>query len=289
MCPAVSAARGSSIIVPIVASSSTPSRAASSASTAGGLLGHQAQLAHGADQRDHDLRAARRARAGGPRRRPGRSPGPACRTAPGRRCPAAPRAARASGSPRAAGAPPRAASRPCRWARRGRAARATRTDSSVRSGRNSCSGGSSSRIVTGLPAIAREDLDEVAPLQRQQLGQGRPRAPRRSSASTSRSTVARRSPRNMCSVRHSPMPCGAEPARPRRVLAGVGVGPHQQPPPRVGVADEPVHRAHQVARVRGRRVRRALEVLDHRRRRRPAPRRGTPRRCCRRSTACRPR
>ena len=34
-------------------------------------------------------------------------------------------------------------------------ATATSTESSVRSGRNSCSGGSSSRIVTGRPSIAR--------------------------------------------------------------------------------------------------------------------------------------
>ena len=37
-----------------------------------------------------------------------------------------------------------------------------------------------------------------------------------------------RSPRNMCSVRHRPMPCGAEAAGPGRVLRGVGVGAHRR-------------------------------------------------------------
>ena len=113
-------------------------------------------------------------------------------------------------------------SRPRRAPRR----RATRTDSSVRSGRNSCSGGSSSRTVTGRPSIASKMLDEVLALQRQQ----RRRAPRSRSSSVSarisRSTAARRSPRNMCSVRHRPMPCGAEAAGPGGVLGGVGVGAH---------------------------------------------------------------
>ena len=45
----------------------------------------------------------------------------------------------------------------------------------------------------------------------------------------------------MCSVRHSPMPCGAEPAGPLGVLRGVGVGAHPQPARLVGVRHEPVH------------------------------------------------
>ena len=44
--------------------------------------------------------------------------------------------------------------------------------------------------------------------------------PASSSARISRSTSSRRGPRNMCSVRHSPMPCGAEP-RARAASSGV--------------------------------------------------------------------
>ena len=71
--------------------------------------------------------------------------------------------------------------------------------SSVRSGRNSCSGGSSSRIVTGSPSIALEQLDEVLALQRQQRGErgvavvvGRRRgSPARSARGGRRGTCAR--------------------------------------------------------------------------------------------------
>ena len=57
--------------------------------------------------------------------------------------------------------------------------------------------------------------------------------------------ASRRSPRNMCSVRHRPMPCGAEAPGPGRVLGGVGVGPHPQPARGVGVRHQPVHRGDQ--------------------------------------------
>ena len=79
------------------------------------------------------------------------------------------------------------------------------------------------------PVHRLEDLDEVVALQRQQRGErGLLRRPRPRPGSGC-STSSRRSPRNMCSVRHRPMPCGAEPAGAGGVLGGVGVGAHPQP------------------------------------------------------------
>ena len=109
-------------------------------------------------------------------------------------------------------------------------ARATLTDRSVRSGRNSCSGGSISRIVTGSPSIAVEDLDEVAALQRQQrvqrglparvvLGQDEPL-----------DELAALAEEHVLGAAQADAP-RAEPAGPRAVLAGVGVGAHPQAAP----------------------------------------------------------
>ena len=58
ICPAVSAARGTSIIVPISVCTDVPVSAATSASTCLGLLAGGLELLDGADERDHDLRLA---------------------------------------------------------------------------------------------------------------------------------------------------------------------------------------------------------------------------------------
>ena len=150
--PAVSAARGTSIIVPIRVCTCAPVSAATSASTFSALLARDLEFLDRADERDHDLRtrvAACLDPVGrGVRDRP-HLHGDTGRGRPGR---GGPRAGRASGSARAAAARPRAACGPGRLALS--PASATSTDSSVRSGRNSCSGGSSSRMVTGSPSMA---------------------------------------------------------------------------------------------------------------------------------------
>ena len=152
--PAVSAARGTSIIVPIVARDVDALGLGDLGEHPLGLLADRLQLLHGADQRDHDLRArvaagllALGGRLGDRPHLHGEQPGddeaePHAAQAEHRvllvHAPARPRSSRSvpsSCSPRAS-------------------ATATRTDSSVRSGRNSCSGGSSSRTVTGRPSIA---------------------------------------------------------------------------------------------------------------------------------------
>ena len=72
-------------------------------------------------------------------------------------------------------------------------------------GRNSCSGGSSSRIVVGSPSIAVRICRKSQRCNGSRASSAWARASS-SSARISRSTCRRRSPRNMCSVRHSPMP-----------------------------------------------------------------------------------
>ncbi len=72
-------------------------------------------------------------------------------------------------------------------------------------GRNSCSGGSSSRIVTGRPSIAANRPAKSFSCS----GRRRSIAACRASSVSARITSAIsgwRSPRNWCSVRHSPMP-----------------------------------------------------------------------------------
>ena len=94
-------------------------------------------------------------------------------------------------------------SRFLRWPRE--SAMASLTESSVRSGRNSWSGGSMSRIVTGSPSIA----SKIRVKSSRWSGSSSARAascPASSSATIRFSTSWRRSPRNMCSVRHRPMP-----------------------------------------------------------------------------------
>ena len=66
--------------------------------------------------------------------------------------------------------------------------------------------------------------------------------PRSSSvwARITRSTIFRRSPRNMCSVRHRPIPLAPRMRARSRVLWGVGVGPDAQPPSFVRALHQPL-------------------------------------------------
>ena len=84
---------------------------------------------------------------------------------------------------------------------------ATSRSSSSSCGRNSCSGGSSRRIVTGRPSMISKMPDEVVALHRQELGQRRAAGPRRRRPGSSRASATMRSgSKNMCSVRQRPMP-----------------------------------------------------------------------------------
>ena len=87
-------------------------------------------------------------------------------------------------------------------------------------GRNSCSGGSSSRMVTGYPSIARK----IASKSDRCIGSSLASAARRPSVSDariiSRMAESRSPSKNMCSVRQSPMP-SAPKSRPRCASAGV--------------------------------------------------------------------
>ncbi len=104
----------------------------------------------------------------------------------------------------------------------GRPARTRRSiscSSSRREGRNSWRGGSRSRITTGSPSIASSRLSKSPICCRSRS----PRASSRSVGSVERMTLwtmARRSPRNMCSVRASPMPSAP---RPRASVASSAV------------------------------------------------------------------
>ena len=124
-------------------------------------------------------------------------------------------------------------------------ASATRTDSSVRSGRNSCSGGSSSRIVTGSPSIASRMPTKSSRCSGSSVGQrllallvvvGQDQ-PLDSAAPLAEEHVLGAA---------QPDALGAEPAGPGRVLGGVGVGAHPQPARLVGVRHDPVHGRDQV-------------------------------------------
>ena len=163
-----------------------------------------------------------------PRRRPRRSPAPAARTGRGPSARAGHRGVPASGSSRAAARRRRAASGPPARLRRSASAMATRTAISVRSGRNSCNGGSSSRMVTGRPSIAEINSTKS-------LRCNGARAAR--AASRSCRLVRQDDPfdeRTTLPEEHvlgpaQPDPDRAQAARPGGVLAGVGVGPHLQP------------------------------------------------------------
>ena len=139
-----------------------------------------------------------------------------------------------------------------------------------RSGRNSCSGGSSSRMVTGSPSIASR-ISSKSRAAAAGARPARPPSPSSDSARISRSTYCLRSPRNMCSVRHRPMPWA--PMR-RARAASSGVSALARTSSRrtlVGVGHDPVHGLDQVVAV-ARGASAALEVLDDRRGDRPAPR-----------------
>ena len=152
--PAVSAARGTSIIVPIRVLTSTPVSPGDGLDDALGLGPDRLQLLHGADQRHHDLRprvlASLLELGGGLGDRPDLHREQA---GDDQAEPHAPQAQHRVGLVQ-----PRARRRAVRAARPGSSplalATATLTASSVRSGRNSCSGGSIRRTVTGSPSIA---------------------------------------------------------------------------------------------------------------------------------------
>ena len=81
-------------------------------------------------------------------------------------------------------------------------AAATSAISSSPCGRNSCSGGSSSRIVTGRPLHDLEQLDEIAALHRQELGE------RRAARSSRRRPGSSRAPRGCGPRRRTCARCG---------------------------------------------------------------------------------
>ena len=140
-------------------------------------------------------------------------------------------------------------------------ATATLTDSSVKSGRNSCSGGSSSRTVTGSPSMASKISMKSARCSGSSSSR-RPARPRRPRPGSSRSTSSRRAAEEHVLGAAQADALGAEPAGPRGIRRVVGVGPHLHPAVLVGDGHQPVdggdHRAALVHR-HG-----ALEVAHHR-------------------------
>ena len=87
-------------------------------------------------------------------------------------------------------------------------------------GKNSCKGGSNRRMHTGNPRMIRNNSMKSARC----IGNKRSKTERRSCAASakiiSRITVNRSTSKNMCSVRHSPMPCAS---KLRAVCASRGV------------------------------------------------------------------
>ena len=285
---AVSAARGSSIMQPIgeverrrrSPRRPPPDASASSRTSCSSRMRP--------DERHHDLRLRVLALLAQLDAWPRRSPGPAARTGPACAGRAAPRAGRASGSDSCIRRTAASSFTSCGSGSPARSATATLTASSVRSGRNSCSGGSISRIVVGRPSIASSSPVKSCRCSGSRASSacgalvvGRRRA-------RARSIGRRRSPRNWCSVRHRPMPSapGRGPARrPRRCrrwrapASGVrsrraAAGGGRRRPARA----PPVVAGRRRARPRARRRRRPSRAS-----RPPAPRRGRPRRWRRRS------
>ena len=131
------------------------------------------------------------------------------------------------------------------------------------SGRNSCSGGSSSRTVTGSPSIDSNSSMKSAFCS----GSSAPSAASRSSsvsARISRSTsLAALAEEHVLGAAQADA-LGAEPAGAGGVLGVVGVGPHPQPAHPVGVGHDPVHGLDQFVGVVGAGVHPALEVLHDR-------------------------
>ena len=90
-------------------------------------------------------------------------------------------------------------------------------------GRNSCSGGSSRRIVTGSPSIASKIPSKSARCIGSSLASARRRPPSSRATIISRIAVIRSPSKNMCSVRQSPMPSAPKPRAMRASCGRVGV------------------------------------------------------------------
>ena len=105
---------------------------------------------------------------------------------------------------------------------------ATSASSCSPCGRNSCSGGSSRRIVTGSPAMMREELDEILALERQQLVErGAAAAPRRRAMIIWRTAPMRVGVEEHVLGAAEADALGAELARGFGVERGLGVGAHR--------------------------------------------------------------
>ena len=158
-------------MVPIGTCRVTPSRVGDLGDDPVGLVADEVQLHHRADERHHDLDLG--VAAGLDPLGRGLGDRPHLQGEQARDDEPEPHAAQAEHrvglvQPLDLGEQPQVGRRP---ASPRSSASATRTISSARSGRNSCSGGSSSRMVVGQPVHRLEQLEEVLPLQREQRGQ----------------------------------------------------------------------------------------------------------------------
>ena len=116
--------------------------------------------------------------------------------------------------------------------------RARRFVSSPPCGRNSCSGGSSRRIVTGQPSIASKIPSKSPRCIGRSFASARRRPPSSRATIISRMPVMRSPSKNMCSVRQSPIPSAPKFRATRASLRRIGiraylerarfVGPRQQ-------------------------------------------------------------
>ena len=115
---------------------------------------------------------------------------------------------------------------------------ATSSISSSVFGRNSCSGGSSRRIVTGRPVM----ISNSSAKSWRCIGSSLASAARRpclvSARIISRTATMRSPSKNMCSVRQRPMPSAPNERATRASAARLGVGAHLHAPDRVGPAHE---------------------------------------------------
>ena len=115
-------------------------------------------------------------------------------------------------------------------------ARSTCAARSGRSGRNSCSGGSSSRIVTGNPFIASNRPSKSSCCSGSSSASASLRASASSAMIIRRIFGWRSSAMNMCSVRHRPMPSAPSSRALSASLRRVGVRAHAEPADVVGPA-----------------------------------------------------
>ena len=122
-------------------------------------------------------------------------------------------------------------------------AAATSAISASPCGRNSCSGGSRSRIVTGSPCMITNSSTKSARC----IGSSLASAARRDFSSSariiSRTARMRSSSKNMCSVRQSPMPSAPNFKRHARIGRRVGIGAHAELAHRIG----PAHQGRELA------------------------------------------